>query len=816
MLLALGAAALLRGADAPALDAAFQPRFTTTRGAALYAVALQGERVLVAGDFALVAGMPSPGLARFESDGRLDATFNPGRGTDGCVYALAVEPETGRILVGGRFGAIQGVPRAGLARLEPDGALDLAFAPRLAGASHVVVSALLLEPDGGLLLAGWFESVDGHPRHGLARLRADGSVDEAFDPGPGLQGGMAYDLARQEDGSVLVAGAFTHVNDAPAAGLARLRPDGSVDLDFQSRLVSTLGAGRVYAVAVQPGRGLIVAGTFQAAGPPVGRHVLRLDFDGKPDAGFGLTEGVAGGQEAIFDVLALPEGLVIAGSFSQTAELERNCLARLTPDGRPDATFDPGPGLLSSEPASVNMLALQPDGKILVVGEFFEASGQPRHCLARFLPDGSLDESFGNETTFFELPGEVRALALADHGRILAGGYFERVNGQWRPNLARLEADGTLDEKFDAGLEPDTEIHAVVREARGRWVIGGRFESVRGVEHRHLARLFEDGSPDEAWTIPMFDGPVRALAALPTGELVVGGEFGVVNHQRRLRLVRLLEDGTVDETFDARFESDLGSAVVSALGVDEQGRVVVGGRFYRANGQARHHLARLYPDGRLDTDFAAGLNLGGPEAAVNALAPLPGGRWMAGGTFTRVNALARPGLVRLRPDGTPDPGFAPRFPATADPPTVSALAAWPDGRVAAAWRSGPDGAAAPGVLLLFDSRGTELGLPPDGWTTEGSLLALLPEGNRLLAAGGFSNLNGTNHVALARLSIPEVSVELTLYVTREDDDVVVDWFGPARLLEAESPLGPWREIPDAPAPYRLPAGRALGFYRLTR
>ena len=106
-------------------------------------------------------------------------------------------------------------------------------------------TVLLVEPDGHILVAGRCETVAGQPPKGVARLHADGAVDQGFDPGDGLDGGTVYDLALQPDGRVLVAGAFATVDDIFTPGIARLFPDGTVDTSFIGRVVTGGTRGRV-------------------------------------------------------------------------------------------------------------------------------------------------------------------------------------------------------------------------------------------------------------------------------------------------------------------------------------------------------------------------------------------------------------------------------------------------------------------------------------------------------------------------------------------------------------------------------------------
>jgi len=139
-----------------------------------------------------------------------------------------------------------------------------------------------------------------------------------------------------------------------------------------------------------------------------------------------------------------PDGrIVVAGDFTRLAGVTRNRLARLNADGTPDLSFNPNVS------GAVIAVALQPDGKVIVGGTFTNLGEQAHFSLGRLNPDGSLDSSF---TAGTDSKGSIYALALQPDGKILIGGYFVLVNGQSRSYLARLNGDGSLDTGFTPGI----------------------------------------------------------------------------------------------------------------------------------------------------------------------------------------------------------------------------------------------------------------------------------------------------------------------------------------------------------------------------
>lgn len=804
------------------LDETFRPTITTREGAILFAVAVQPDgKILIAGDFALVGGVPRAGVARLEVDGAIDDSFEVGRSVDGLVYALAVQPDDGKVLIAGQFTAVDGVPRAGLARLHPDGSLDQRFRPLLEGGEGFYVSSVWLEPDGRILVGGNFRLVADQPRVGLARLMPEGYLDRGFDPGAGLEGGVAHDLAQQPDGRILVGGSFTHAGGTARAGLARLHPDGRLDTTFDAGLGAGEGAGRVYAIGVDSDRGIVVAGVFDRVGSVASSGLIRLDFEGLVDPGFEADAGVAGGQATLYDLQLLPGGeVLVTGSFWYAGGAERIGLARLTPGGVADATFEPGPGLGTDATAFGNMLAVQPDGQVLVAGQFEEAGGSRRHCLARFAPDGTVDPGFSSPDTLLEFGGEVRAIAPLPAGGVLIGGRFERVNGVWRRGVARLTADGAVDPGFDAALNEGALIHALAVQPDGRVLVGGWFDHVADFERKNFTRLLADGPLDEGFAAAAAEASVESIALLPDGRILVGGAFRQFGDLRRFGLVRLSSEGAPDPGFDPRFEIGLDRAVVLTLAVQPDGRVVAGGYFDSVNGQPRRALARVFEDGSLDPDFALALDLEYAKLAaapvVQAIGLRADGRLFVGGGFQARDGRSRRNLARLYGDGCLDASFDPGSSGEATPPgRVAAVTLLEDGRVVVAGQASSDSADTAGQLTLWTPQGDRATrIPFEGGAEPVTALATTEDGT-LLAGGSFQSVNGQPRWGLARFRLPPTgSSESRLVITEREGGVRVHWDGPGRLFEAETLRGPWDELPGASSPWDRPADPGARFYRL--
>lgn len=193
----------------------------------------------------------------------------------------------------------------------------------------------------------------------------------------------------------------------------------------------------------------------------------------------------------------------------------------------------PSAETLVQEPSStgpngpVYALAVQADGKILIGGQFNSVDGYPRGNLARLNADGTLDRSFV-EGIAAGVNGTVQALAVDDSGRILVGGFFNTAASQPHPNLVRFLADGTVDASFGSEGTPNGSVNALAILPGGNIAAGGEFSMVGSNPVRNFVLLSPDGalaSSGEAGS-PIISGTIRALAPRTTG-VVAGGQFQV-------------------------------------------------------------------------------------------------------------------------------------------------------------------------------------------------------------------------------------------------------------------------------------------------
>lgn len=367
-------------------------------------------------------------------------------------------------------------------------------------------------------------------------------------------------------------------------------------------------------------------------------RILDDESFGDPAGSIDTTFAPQPGANDSVNALALqPDGRILAaGAFRTMNRVPRNRIARLNWDGSLDTTFNAGPG--PNQP--VRAMALQPDGRIVIGGLFTQIHGTNRNFVARLLSDGAVDTLFN--------PGggpdnPVFTLSLLDDGGVVMGGSFASINGVSRPGIAVLNSDGRLRTSFDPGTGVDGTVLASAVQPDGKILIGGDFQSVQGAGYRYLARLHPNGLVDVSFntgTGP--NGPVRTLGIQADGKILIGGSFTTVDGSLRGRIARLFGDGALDPFYQASLSGANGDVLDIELQYD--GRAIVVGDFTNFNAVARNNITRLLPNGKTDTS----INFGdGANQAVNAALVQPDRRIVLGGRFTAFDGAPRNYLARI-------------------------------------------------------------------------------------------------------------------------------------------------------------------------
>ncbi|MDQ7960901.1 T9SS type A sorting domain-containing protein [Flavobacterium lindanitolerans] len=359
--------------------------------------------------------------------------------------------------------------------------------------------------------------------------------------------------------------------------------------------------------------------------------------DGTLDTSFNIGTGF---NNAVVTIAVFPSGVLAGGWFTVYNGQNQSRIARLYTTGSLDNFFF---NIGTGSNDEVSTIVLQPDGKILAGGVFGYYNGQSRNSIARLNTDGTLDTSFNIGTGFSGAGYKVSTIAVQPDGKIIVGGWFTNYNGHARNRIVRLNADGSLDTSFNIGTGFNDAIKEIALQPDGKILATGFFTSYNGQTQNRIARLNTDGTLDASFNSgTAFSSPVSAIAVQPDGKILVGGGFLSYNGQAQNGIVRLNINGSLDNSFTTGLGFDNGS--VYTISIQPDGKILAGGSFTLYNGQTRNRIARLNTNGTLDTSFNIGA---GFNDIVNDIAIQPDGKILIGGFFTTYNGQTRNRIVRL-------------------------------------------------------------------------------------------------------------------------------------------------------------------------
>lgn len=365
--------------------------------------------------------------------GSVDLTFDPGIGANNSVLKTAIQSD-GKIIIAGEFTTYNGVSRNKIARLNTDGSLDTSFNPGTGANSRILTFAI--QNDGKIIIAGYFTNYNGTDINRIARLNSDGTLDSSFNVGTGT--GLVKTIKILSDTKILIGGSFFTYNGASVSCIARLNSDGTLDSTFNS------GAGannEVLSISIQSNDKIIIGGNFTSFNGVTRNYLARLNIDGTLDYSFDPIAGT-NGYPVLSTAIQADGKILIGGDFNTyNGSIGSPCIHRLNTDATIDYSFYHG-GFTDF----VRDIIVLSDGKILVSGSFnrFDTVTSPVYIyrIALLNIDGSLNTGFnpgiGPIEPGFPASQDIFTTAIQTDGKIIVGGPFTIFNTTNRNRIARL------------------------------------------------------------------------------------------------------------------------------------------------------------------------------------------------------------------------------------------------------------------------------------------------------------------------------------------------------------------------------------------
>ncbi|HEV3204891.1 MAG TPA: FG-GAP-like repeat-containing protein, partial [Gemmataceae bacterium] len=454
-------------------------------------------------------------------------------------FVPAMEKLEDRTLLSGNFGLDGTFGTGGKVTYNFGGNDDEAF-------------AVILQPDGKMVVAGSTQVAGPDYDFALMRLNPNGSLDAGFN-GTGkltipfnLGGGnkdRAYGVVLQPDGKIVVVGSAQTSSTGFVFALARVNSDGSLDQGFNGSGKQTISMGvgihndQAFGVSLEPDNKIVVVGFSQITSTNYDFAVARLNTNGSLDSTFNnsgkLTFGfdIGGGLDDEAKGVAIqPDGKIVVAGFAQiTTNNFDFAVARLTVSGTLDTSFNgTGKRTIPFDLGGLNndgarAVAIQKDGKIVLAGYAEISAPNYDFAVARLRPDGSLDASFngvGKQTVPFNLGGnmddEATGLAVQPDGKIIVTGFAQVGFSSFNFAVARLTPNGSLDPSFnggkytvpfDLGGPSQDEAFGAAVQPDGKIVVAGFAQRTTSGFNFAVARIIS--SPVKYWGISGAPGRVR-------------------------------------------------------------------------------------------------------------------------------------------------------------------------------------------------------------------------------------------------------------------------------------------------------------------
>lgn len=409
------------------LNTSFSPGngfFTSTS----FAVAIQSDnKIIVGGNFGSYQSNSSEGIVRINTDGSYDSTFTvPGNGFNSAVYVVAVQSD-GKILAGGESTSYDTNSIGRIARINTDGSFDSTFNASQSGFNNAV-RTIAIQDDGKILVGGDFSTYNGSSAPRIIRLNANGSRDTSFSFGGGFDN-TVNSIVIQDNGKIVVAGAFSQYNGSTAYSIIRLNSDGSVDNSFTN---SDFASQTIFTLTLQADGKILVGGQFNFVSTS---NLARLNTNGSLDNSFN-SGSLANGP--VLSIISKADGkIIICGGITSR-------LIGLNSDGSADSSFNTGSGFTGFG-AIVYALAIQETNQLIAVGRFQSYNGVTCNGIAKIFTIES-DPVPGQTVLTTGEPGMIRYNQDVSQ--------FQGYTTEWGP----LAAGGatTLEELTDVNITSAT------------------------------------------------------------------------------------------------------------------------------------------------------------------------------------------------------------------------------------------------------------------------------------------------------------------------------------------------------------------------
>lgn len=567
-----------------------------------YGLALHPDgRIFISGDFS-IGSQSNVRIIGLNSNGTLNTMYT----ANGTINDIFFQPD-GKLIANGSFSIFNGTMTYRFIRINDNGTIDTSFTPpggrteiikmdqdgkiyinyvgilrrlnsngtideNFYGGSFPATSpagAVALQQDGKIIVGGILTT--NNTLNKLIRLNQDGTLDTSFDGNNGPMISVSYpnyprtpsirDIVIQSDGKIITVGDIMYIKGKTRNGIARVLGDGSLDTTFNKYMGFD---GNVTKMLELPDHKILVIGSFKNYNELPANGIALLNENGSLNSNF-VSSGTNG---VILDMALKSDGkIIIVGNFTTYNNINSNYITSINQDGTSDTTFNIGTGASYI----IRAVAIQPDGKIVIGGEFSYINGVFQRRTARLNPDGSVDPTFNRPIGTINT-GYVDEIVVQPDGKILIAGNLVQPS----VNMIKVNSDGSYDPSFTT---PPYSANSMALQPDGKILIGGS----------HLIRANPNGSLDPSFNI-VAAGSINKIVFLSDNKILIGGDFPSNSPINKNGIARINTDGTIDNSFITGTGTN--NRITDMIVLHDQ-KLLIGGEFTSYNGNGKNHIARL-------------------------------------------------------------------------------------------------------------------------------------------------------------------------------------------------------------------------------
>jgi uncharacterized delta-60 repeat protein len=453
-------------------------------------------KLYVVGSFTSYKGVAANRIIKLNTDGSKDTSFDNTTGFNGPSSNILFTSNN-KIYVTGSFTTYKGVSAVGIARLNTDGSRDTTFnIDNQFNGSSTPAPMVLLSSDAILVGGTNFNSYNPADKF-LIKLNTDGTKNNSLNIGgtggfPSVANNGIYSIAKDSSGALYVGGIFQFYNGISTNRIMKFNPDGTRDNSFN---IGTGFNNTIRCIVIDSSGKIYVGGDFTTYNSVINNRIIRLNPDGSKDTGFDNTTGFnAGVYDIKFDSVGK---LYLGGIFTLYKSVAAGRIIKLNTDGSKDTSFINSTGFINGV---VQKIALDSAGKIYAVGTFTTYLAVTANQIIKLETNGDKDTSFDNSIGF---GANVYDVLIDGNGKIYACGAFTLYKNLSNNRIIRLNPDGNKDEGFNNGGTgsgfPYGQVYSMALLGTNKLIVGSGgapVQGYRGTVTSAITILNTDGTID--------------------------------------------------------------------------------------------------------------------------------------------------------------------------------------------------------------------------------------------------------------------------------------------------------------------------------